>query len=686
MRVPATIALAVIASPALAQEAPPSTDTSFGLGQIIVVAPRAEGVAVGAESLGQEAIYTFNRQSLDDAASLIPGVTAGNSGGSRNERLLFVRGFDRFQVPVSIDGIRVYLPADNRLDYGRFLTPDIAEIQVAKGYASVLDGPGALGGAVNLVTRKPTKAIEAEARAQINLDRDANYGGYSAFALLGTRQDRWYAQASYARNFTDHWDLPGGFEPTTNENGDARDFSRTSDWRVNVKAGFTPNATDEYALSYTRQEGRRNAPLHITDPITTQRNWSWPYWNIDSLYFLSTTALGEAATLKTRAYRNSFDNLLRAFDNRAQDSQTLGRAFNSYYEDEAWGGSAELDVKPLPNDRLSLAVHFRSDRHVEYQQSFPAGITEPRQTNLENTWSVALENVLDLTPHLVLTTGASYDWRDLKRAEEFGTPPGGGAAALFSYPIRNAGAWNAQGRIEYLVDDGTRVHASVSSRARFPTIFERFSTQFGTAASNPALRAERATNVELGGTLAVGPLTLTAAGFYSKVDDAIVGVRPATFPAGTTQRRNLGEAEYYGGEIGVTARVGSTLDLGANYTHIERDFSITLQTGVVIPSFALTDVPDDKGFAYASWRPLTGLEITPSVEVASNRTTLTTTAPAIYYRTGSYVRADLRIDYAVLPEVTLGVGARNLFDDYYVLTDGFPEPGRSLFASLRARY
>ena len=160
-----------------------------------------------------------------------------------------MRGFDRFQVPLSIDGIRVYLPADNRLDYGRFLTPDIAEIQVAKGYASVLDGPGALGGAINLVTRKPTKALEVEARGTLGVDRDADYGGYNVFGLLGTRQDKFYVQGSYTRNVQDHWDLAGGFTPTANEDGGARDLSATRDWRVNAKAGFTPNATDEYAAA-----------------------------------------------------------------------------------------------------------------------------------------------------------------------------------------------------------------------------------------------------------------------------------------------------------------------------------------------------------------------------------------------------------------------------------------------------
>lgn len=48
--------------------------------------------------------------------------------------------------------------------------------------------------------------------------------------------------------------------------------------------------------------------------------------------------------------------------------------------------------------------------------------------------------------------------------------------------------------------------------------------------------------------------------------------------------------------------------------------------------------------------------------------------------------AALRIDYAVTERVTVGVGARNLFDRNYMLTDGFPEPGRSFFAGIRARY
>ncbi|WP_157219699.1 TonB-dependent receptor plug domain-containing protein [Flavisphingomonas formosensis] len=686
----ATVSMVAAVSAQAAASGAQADEKVFSLGQIVVTAPKQPDVTVGGSTLSADAMYLFDRVTLDDAVNLIPGVNASNSGGSRNERLIFVRGFDRFQVPLSIDGIRVYLPADNRLDYGRFLTPDIAEIQVAKGYASVLDGPGALGGAVNLVTRKPAKPIEAEAQTMLNLDRDGGYGGYTLFGLLGTRHDKWYAQASYARNFTDHWDLPSGYDPTpTSVQGKGeRDFSRSRDWRVNAKVGFTPNATDEYSLSYTRQEGAKNAPLHVTDPVSIQRNWSWPYWNIESVYFLSTTALGDRATLKTRIYRNSFDNLLRAFDDATQSTQTKGRSFNSYYADKAWGGSAELDVALTDADHFSLAGHYRRDKHVEWQQGFPSGFTEPKQTNIEDTYSIAAENRLAIAHALDLTVGASYDWRNLIRAQEYGTPPEGGASRLFSYPLHNSGAFNWQGRLAWRPATRNELHASISRRTRFPTIFERFSTQFGTAASNPDLKAERATNYEIGGSRSFGKLHADAAIFYSRIDDAIVAVRPNGFPANSSQRRNLGKANYYGAEIALSARISPSLEVGANYTYVHRDFHIGSDPEVTqnVTVFHLTDVPAHKGFAYADWMPFGSFHVVPSVDFAGNRTTMTTASPPVYYRTGAYANVGLRLSYAVTQAIELGIGARNLFDDQYRLVDGFPEPGRSFYASARAKY
>ena len=655
----------------------------FQLGEIVVTAPRTAALTVGATTLSSEAIYVFDRPTLDDAANLIPGVNSSNTGGSRNERLIFVRGFSRFQVPLLIDGIRVFLPADNRLDYGRFLTPDIAEIQVAKGYASVLDGPDGMGGEINLVTRKPAKPFEAEASGALNLGRNVEYEGYNAFGLIGTRQDLWYGQVSFARNFQDHTDLAGGFTPTPTEKGGERELSRTADWRMNVKAGFTPNATDEYALSYTKQEGSKLAPLSTTDPLAIQKFWTWPYWNTDSLYFLSTTALADRLTLKTRIYRNTFDNLLSSFDNRNENTQTLGRSFNSYYADEAHGGSAQLDLKATDTDALSVAFHYRRDKHVEYQQSFPSGVTEPPQTSIEDTFSLAAENRLTLAPALTLTVGGGYDWRDLRQAEDYANN------AFVFYPLHNSHALNGQGLLSWRPSSSEELHLSVSSRTRFPTLFERFSSRFGGAVSNPDLKPERATNYEIGGSKDFGVLHAEGAVFYSHLDDVIVNF-PFIFttctPAGVctpnavTQSRNLGHGNYYGAEMSLAARLSPALELGGNYTFIHRDLHDPTN-----PAFEPTDVPSSKGFLYADWTPVARLHVTPNLDLASDRWTVNS-AGTHYYRTGAYALANLRIDYELAHGLEVGVGARNLFDDNYQLVDGFPEPGRSYFVSLRGRY
>ncbi len=136
-----------------------------------------------------EQIWAFDRNSLDHAVNVVPGVVSTfDANGRRNESDVFVRGFGRWQVPLMLDGVRIYLPADNRLDFARFLTADIAEIQIQKGYASVLDGPGAMGGAINLVTRTPVKALEAEASLWTGGRGDAE--GWNGYAMLGTRQPR----------------------------------------------------------------------------------------------------------------------------------------------------------------------------------------------------------------------------------------------------------------------------------------------------------------------------------------------------------------------------------------------------------------------------------------------------------------------------------------------------------------
>src|SRR5262245_24183545 len=94
-------------------------DGRFELGEIVVVGRQPEFLSsVGGTVVTQEQIWTFSRLTLEQAVNLAPGVVSTlDSNGRRNESDIFVRGFGRTQVPLLIDGVRVYLPADNRLDF-----------------------------------------------------------------------------------------------------------------------------------------------------------------------------------------------------------------------------------------------------------------------------------------------------------------------------------------------------------------------------------------------------------------------------------------------------------------------------------------------------------------------------------------------------------------------------------------
>ena len=175
-------------SPMLAANVTPASAANiFGLGQIEQVTITASPFAavINESMIDAEDIYKFNATTLDRAIDLVPGANASTTGGPRNERLFFIRGFDRFQAPLYVDGIRVYLPVDNRVDLGFFNTANLSQIQVQKGYVSVLSGPGALGGALNLVTRKPTKPFEYEARTGTALAGDFDYNGFNGSLLVG---------------------------------------------------------------------------------------------------------------------------------------------------------------------------------------------------------------------------------------------------------------------------------------------------------------------------------------------------------------------------------------------------------------------------------------------------------------------------------------------------------------------
>jgi iron complex outermembrane receptor protein len=227
----------------------------------------------------------------------------------------------------------------------------------------------------------------------------------------------------------------------------------------------------------------------------------------------------------------------------------------------------------------------------------------------------------------------------------------------------------------------TRVARSHLFANSVPTIFERFSTRFGTAIPNPDLEPERAVNYELGWSSRLNEgLDLTAALFYADVEDMIQTIVVSAGPPQLTQTQNVGDGEFYGVEFGVTLRLTDLWSASANYTHLEREINDPLQPGIEV-----TGAPDDAAFVAFIYEPSDRWSITPSVELASDRWSEVTGGG--FVRTGDYTLLNLQVQYRRTGDRwELAFGGTNLTDENFQLAYGYPEPGASAYARVRLNF
>ncbi len=654
-------ALVLTFSPALLFAAEPPKKTTeepapFSLGTIEVVADslkKAAGPATG--TIDARDIRAFERLDLGEALRLTPGVVASNNG-PRNESGVSVRGFDLRQVPVFIDGVPVYVPYDGYVDLHRFTTADVAQINVDKGFSSTLFGPNTMGGAINVITRRPERPLEGDIMAGW-----LENGGYQSALNLGSRQKDWYYQVGASYLDVDSFPLSHDFDPTTRENGGARDNSYRKDWRISAKIGYTPNETDEYALGYVQQSGEKGNPVYTgTDPLAPVRYWQWPEWSKQTLYFISETKIGETGYVKPRLYYDWYQNSLFAYDNATYTTQTRPSSFRSYYDDYTYGASVEAGFKPADNNTLKAAVHGKLDHHEEHNAGAPFYTFE------DTTWSFGIEDTHKFNDQWSLVAGASYDVRDVREAVDTNTGADLGGNTTHSF--------NPQAGVFYnLPGDAGAFHVSVAKKSRFPTVKDRYSYRMGQALPNPDLDPESAIHYELGYSGKVlDSLTIRASIFDAEVSDTIQ--RVDNVAPGRFQLQNIGDSRNRGFETGFDYTPSSNVRIGASYTYLDRENNAQ-------PQIRLLDSPRHSLIGYADLRPVEWLSVIPTVEYGSERYSTTYGVKA-----GSYVVAGLKLELHLPEELTLSAGVNNIFDRDYELTEGYPEAGRSFYVNLQKSF
>lgn len=330
---------------------------------------------------------------------------------------------------------------------------------------------------------------------------------------MGSKRDKFYFQGGFSQLNRNYYNVSNSFQSVAHEDGGRRDNSYNKDTKYSFRFGFTPTKKQEYVFNYVNQQGEKGTPVYAGNDAKNSlynkpRYWQWPHWNKESFYVLSNTTIDSNNYIKMRVYYDIFKNELNSYDDETYSKMTRPYAFTSIYNDETYGASVEYGTKRIKRNALKVAMHYKQDRHREYNEG------EPQRTMEDNTFSIGVEDVYRPVVRLQIIPGISYNIRNSLGAQGYNST----TKEVFKYAANNNSALNFQVGTVYSFTESRVLRATASSKTRFATMKDRYSYRLGTAIPNPDLNAERSMNVDLTySDVFFYKLKVDASIFYSKL-------------------------------------------------------------------------------------------------------------------------------------------------------------------------
>lgn len=191
MMKPTPFALAPIAL-ALAYSAH-ANDKPSSLDEVVITANRvaenASDVNASTTIITREDIETRQFVSLAQLLSLTGGIDVAANGGPGSTASVFMRGTNSNHVLVLIDGVRANTANDGRFDFSLLRPEDIERIEIVRGARSAQYGSDAIGGVIQIFTRKASRhfiAVKAgsfntqEIQAGVTHQKNRDYASLTA--------------------------------------------------------------------------------------------------------------------------------------------------------------------------------------------------------------------------------------------------------------------------------------------------------------------------------------------------------------------------------------------------------------------------------------------------------------------------------------------------------------------------
>ncbi len=528
----------------------------FELGEIVVSAGKeAVSPATTITEIYEADIKARGAQTVADALDQLPGVNV--KIGGKAQSFVYIRGFAQEDVKVLIDGVPAHESYFGSLDLSLIPVDSISKITVTKGASSVLYGANAMGGVINIITKKGGEKPVTEFTTSFGDYNTRNYifnhgaakGKFNYWLTYGYREADGF-RLSDDFNKRSNW---VGTDSEYNEDGGRRDLSDYIKRTINAKVGYEPDNATKIYLSFDYHNNERGCPTEF------DRYWAFSKWDQWHLNLAGEKKVNNFITLKARGFYLEHDDTL--VDVSWDDDHQTGRKWfeKSAYDDFSAGGELHAYFNFGRFSLLKAGFNYMRDNHKQKDffdeacRGVQRGWDQPGwQTEEEyeaDTYSFALEDEIRATDRLTLVAGLSCDYFDPKKA--------------YNQPVPDSiDTVNPQAGIVFDLTDYTMLHASIGKKTRFPQLKELYSNHAG---GNPDLDPQKTICYEIGaGHNFTDTLRGSISCFYNDIDDMIERKKIQ----GEKVYLNIGEASIWGIETAFDLDITDHFHMKADYTYL----------------------------------------------------------------------------------------------------------------------
>jgi iron complex outermembrane receptor protein len=506
------IVLLATAAPLLAQGAPPLAPGPTEIAPVEVRGERTATVVGGAAVLvvRPDSTRAGVALSLAELMRTVPQVLVRTN--SRGEAELSVRGSDSRQVSLMMNGLPLSPSWDGRADPSLIPLSGVNEITFVRSTSSLLGGPNAIGGVMDLRVGAP----EGRSRS-LSIGSDET-GARLLSGALGARLPAIAGGQAYFR-------VGGGYRareglirandvPDADPDARLRTNTDVSQSDAFVAAGWegTRGASVNALISGYSAERGVAPELHVASP----RRWRYPD-HARTLVQLQATAPTFANRLGTTTLSGSVGVLDARIRIESFSDLTFSTVSGTEAGDERVTSARAAITQVTPRGAEWRGAFTVND--VQYDEKLNA---DPTSHYNQRLMSAGLERQWALGAPNAVTAGVVFD--------QAATLESGGKPAN---PDRSHIGWRVGAT--RTMSPTAQAHASLSSRARFPALRELYSGALNRFEPNPALRPEQLLAAEAGATWGArggdrGARAQVVA-FHHWLDDAVVRV-----PFDTTNR------------------------------------------------------------------------------------------------------------------------------------------------------